>query len=117
MFRCYFKVKCVNAQIEAMVKKKQRLEEEYLNIRRKTRMLKHEEDKIRKDVLFSADVICCTLSASGSLLLHKFLKISRYESVCYLFRISSAPPALQGLRRFSTFMPFFGYSGNTVRPH
>lgn len=96
MFRCYLKVKCINTQIEAMVKKKQRLEEEYLNIRRKTRMLKHEEDKIRKDVLFSADVICCTLSASGSLLLHKLLKISRYENVCYVLSIflgASTPKA------------------------
>ena len=63
-----------------MVKKKQRLEKDYLHIRGKRRMLKHEEEKIRKDVLLSADVICCTLNASGSALLHKLLKTARYES-------------------------------------
>ena len=66
-----------------MVKKKQRLEKDYLHIRGKRRMLKHEEEKIRKDVLLSADVICCTLNASGSALLHKLLKTARYESVLH----------------------------------
>ena len=81
MFGFYLKLKSINTQIEVMVSKKQKLEQEYLHIRRKTRMLKHEEDKIKKGVLFSADVICCTLSGSGSVLLHKLLKISRYENV------------------------------------
>ena len=73
-------MKRINTEINGMVKKKQRLEKDYLHIRRKRRMLKHEEEKIRKDVLLSADVICCTLNASGSALLHKLLKTARYES-------------------------------------
>ena len=68
-----------------MVKKKQRLEKDYLHIRGKRRMLKHEEEKIRKDVLLSADVICCTLNASGSAILHKLLKTARYESFLHQF--------------------------------
>lgn len=75
----------MDSKVASVVKEKQKLEKEYLHIRGKRKMLKHEEDKIRKEVLSTADVICCTLSASGSVLLHKLLKTSRYESVFYTF--------------------------------
>ncbi|XP_028393069.1 probable helicase senataxin isoform X2 [Dendronephthya gigantea] len=66
-----YEIKSLNYEIEGIVKEKQMLEKKYLTIRRKRQMLKDEEQKIRKDILKSADVICCTLSASGSPLLHK----------------------------------------------
>ena len=93
-----------------MVKKKQRLEKDYLHIRGKRRMLKHEEEKIRKDVLLSADVICCTLNASGSALLHKLLKTARYESFlhqrCHDIHVKSQSTLYRNLLLFSRYSGF-----------
>jgi galactokinase/mevalonate kinase-like predicted kinase len=71
-------VKSNNQDIDKMVRKKQEKEGEHLYLRRERKMMKHEEEKMRKDIILSADVICCTLSGSGSALLHKLLNTARY---------------------------------------
>ena len=92
LFLYHPKVKYINTEIDAMVRKKQILEKEYLRIRGKRRMLRHEEEKIRKDIVLSADVICCTLSASGSVLLRKLLDTTRYERAFSLQTALRSPP-------------------------
>lgn len=73
-------MKSINAEISNVVKRKQICEKEHALIHMKNKTLKHDGDKIRKRILLSADIICCTLNASGSSLLHNLLQTSRFEN-------------------------------------
>ena len=70
----------LSTEINALVKKKHQIERDYGKLRARSKCRKQQEAKIKKDVLFSADIVCCTLSGSGSqFLLNNLLKNQRLE--------------------------------------